>query len=68
MIKTISLALLAGGVLYLVVGNTASDALSSDASRFFTGAAIDGGTWKFVGGVVGTAIGLVGLFRTLRKS
>ncbi len=66
--KAISLAILAGGVLLLILGINASNAFSSDVSRFFTGSATDKAIWMLVGGVVGIAIGSVGLFRVSKKS
>lgn len=68
MIKAISLALLAGGILFLILGINASNALSSDISRFFTGSVTDKAIWMLVAGVVGTAIGLLGLLRASRRS
>jgi len=67
MIKTISLALLAGGVLLLIFGIDAYNSSSSDISRFFTGSATDKSIWMLVGGVVMTVLGLVGLWRGSRK-
>ena len=66
--KAISLALLAGGVLLLILGINASNAFSSDVSRLFTGSATDKAIWMLVGGVAGIAIGLVGLVRVSGKS
>jgi uncharacterized membrane protein YidH (DUF202 family) len=63
MIKAISLAILAGGILLLVFGITAYDSTSSDISRFFSGSATDKAIWMLVGGVVATVLGLVGLLR-----
>jgi len=61
--KTISLALLAGGILLLIFGVIAYDSSSSDISRFFTGSATDKAIWMLVGGVVATILGLGGLLR-----
>jgi len=61
--KTISIALLAGGVLLLIFGINAYESSSSDISRFFTGSATDKSIWMLVGGVVATVLGLVGLLR-----
>ena len=61
--KTISLAILAGGILLVIFGVSASNSLSSDISRFFTDAPTDKAIWMLVGGVVVTIIGLVGLLR-----
>ena len=61
--KTISLAVLAGGILLLIFGINAYDSSSSDISRFFTGSATDKSIWMLVGGVVATVLGLVSLMR-----
>jgi len=63
MTKSVSIALLAGGVLLLVLGISAYDSASSDLSRFFTGSPTDKSIWLLVGGVLGTVLGLVGLLR-----
>jgi uncharacterized membrane-anchored protein len=63
MIKAVSLAVLAGGILLLIFGINAYDSSSSDISRFFTGSATDKSIWMLVGGIVATVLGLVGLVR-----
>jgi hypothetical protein len=63
MIKAISLAVLAGGILLLILGIHAYDSSSSDISRFFTGSATDKSIWMLVSGVVATVLGLVGSLR-----
>jgi hypothetical protein len=65
--KAISLAILAGGILLLVFGISASNSVSSDISRVFTDAPTDKAIWMLVGGVVVTIIGLVGLLRGSRS-
>jgi hypothetical protein len=65
--KTISLAFLAGGILLVVFGVSASNSISSDFSRFFTDAPTDKAIWMLVGGIVLTIIGLVGLLRGSRS-
>ncbi len=57
--KTISLAILAGGILLLIFGVSASNSVSSDISRVFTDAPTDKAIWMLVGGAVVTIIGLV---------
>ncbi len=59
----ISLAFLAAGILLVVFGLNASDSLSSDVSRLFTGSPTNKAIWLLLGGVVALAIGLVGLLR-----
>ena len=65
--KAVSLAILAGGILLLIFGVSASNSVSSDISRVFTDAPTDKAIWMLVGGVVVTAIGLVGLLRGLKR-
>jgi hypothetical protein len=65
--KTISLALLAGGILLVIFGVSASNSVSSDISRVFTDAPTDKAIWMLVGGVVITIIGLAGLLRGTRS-
>jgi hypothetical protein len=68
MSKSVSLALLAGGILLLFFGIIAYDSSSSDISRFFTGSATDKSILMLVGGVLATVMGLGGLWRVSRKT
>jgi uncharacterized membrane protein YidH (DUF202 family) len=61
--KLISLAILAGGIVLVVFGVSATKSFSSDISRFFTGSPTDKAIWMLVGGIVATIIGLAGLSR-----
>ncbi len=61
--KAISIAVLACGVLLLILGINAYNSSSSDISRLFTGAATDKSIWLLGGGVAATVLGLVGLSR-----
>ncbi len=61
--KLVSVALLAAGIVLLIVGFNASNSLGSDFSRFFTGNPTDRAIWMLVGGAVLTVVGLVGLTR-----
>ena len=63
MSKAVSLALLAGGIVLIVLGVMAAESLSSDISRFFTGAPTDKAIWMLIGGVVASIVGVVGLLR-----
>ncbi len=65
--KTISLAILAGGILLLIFGVSASNSVSSDISRVFTDAPTDKAIWMLVGGIVVSVIGLAGLVRGSRN-
>jgi uncharacterized membrane protein YidH (DUF202 family) len=64
--KPISLALIAVGVLLIVFGINASNSLSSEISRAFTGSPTDKAIWLLAGGVIAAVIGLVGLSRGSR--
>jgi len=59
--KLTSLAILAGGIVLVVFGVTATKSFSSDISRFFTGAPTDKAIWMLLGGIVAIIIGLGGL-------
>ena len=61
--KAISLALLAGGIVLIIYGISASDSVSSAFSRFFTGSPTDRTMWFLIGGIVASAVGLFGLLR-----
>lgn len=61
--KLVSLAILGGGILFIIIGVSATKSFSSDISRFFTGSPTDKAIWMLVGGVVASIIGLVGLLR-----
>ena len=63
----ISLAILAGGIVLVIYGVWASNSLSSDFSRFFTGSPTDKTMWLLIGGIVAIVIGLAGLFRGQHK-
>ncbi len=66
--KIVSLATLAGGILLIIFGVSASKSFSSDISRFFTGSPTDKAIWMLVCGAVATVIGLVGLSRWSKGS
>ena len=66
--KAISLALLAVGVVLVILGISASESFSSDVHRFFTGSPTDKAIWMLIVGVVLVIIGLVGLLRGLRAT
>ena len=59
--KGVSLAILAGGILLIFFGVSATKSFGSDISRFFTGSPTDKAIWMLVGGAVATIIGLVGM-------
>ena len=61
--KLTSLAILAGGIVLVVIGVAATESFSSDISRFFTGSPTDKAIWMMIAGVVAIIIGLAGLSR-----
>ena len=61
--KAVALALLAGGILLIIFGVSASQSFSSDISRFFTGSPTDKAVWMLVGGTVASIVGVVGMWR-----
>jgi uncharacterized membrane protein YidH (DUF202 family) len=63
MFKTISLALLVGGVALAIYGISASQSFASDTSRFFTGSPTNKAIWMLIGGAVLSVVGLAGLLR-----
>ena len=65
--KAVMLAILAGGIVLVIYGVSASKSFSSDVSRFFTGSPTDKTMWLLVGGIVAIVIGLVGLLRSQAK-
>ncbi len=65
--KIISLAFLAGGVVLIIYGISASDSIGSEFSRLFTGSPTDKTLWLLIGGVVCAAIGLGGIFNSSKS-
>jgi hypothetical protein len=61
--KIVSLALLAGGIVLIVIGVNATNSFSSDVSRFFTGSPTDKAVWMLIAGIVSAVIGLATLLR-----
>jgi hypothetical protein len=64
--KAVSIALLAGGIVLIVIGVNATKSFSSDVSRFFTGSPTDKAVWMLIGGIVAATIGLFGVTRRAR--
>ena len=63
----VSIALLVGGIVLIVFGVSASNSLSSDVSRFFTGSPTDKAIWLLVGGAAASVAGAVGLILGLKR-
>jgi hypothetical protein len=63
--KLFPIALLAAGIILIVLGVSATNSFSSDVSRFFTGSPTDKAVWMLIGGSVATVAGLT---MTLRGS
>ena len=61
--KAVSIALLAGGIVLIVIGVNAMHSFTSDVSRFFTGSPTDKAVWMLIGGIVAVCIGLFGTMR-----
>ena len=61
--KSLSIAFLAVGILLIIFGVNATNAFSSDVSRFFTGAPTNKAIWMLIGGIVAAVVGLFGLLR-----
>ena len=62
--KIVSLALLAGGIVLIVIGFNATNSFSSDVSRFFTGSPTDKAVWMLLGGILAALVGLAMLWRS----
>jgi hypothetical protein len=62
--RILSLALLAGGIVLIVIGANATNSFSSDVSRFFSGSPTDKAIWMLIGGIVAAVIGLATLWRS----
>lgn len=62
MIRIAAVAALAAGIILLYFGINASNSLSSDVSRFFTGSPTDKTVWMLIGGALLCVAGAVGLF------
>ncbi len=64
--RIVFIVLLVAGVIMLVFGIRASDSISSDFSRLFTGNPTDKAVWLMIGGAVASIVGIAGLARGAR--
>ncbi len=64
----LAVALLAAGVVLLVLGINANNSFGSELSRTFTGSPTDKTTWLLVGGIACAVLGLVSLFWSGRRN
>ena len=55
--KYVGIALLVAGAVLIVFGIQASDSVSSDVSRAFTGNPTDNSMWLLIGGIVSAIVG-----------
>lgn len=68
MIRIVSLAVLAGGIVLLVMGVNAGNSFGSEVSKVFTGNPSDRAMTLMIAGVVVTVLGIGGLaFGAKRK-
>jgi hypothetical protein len=66
--KGIGIALLVVGIVLIVFGFNASDSVSSDVSRTFTGAPTNKTLWMLLGGAAAAIVGAVMIFRPSSKA
>jgi len=66
--KAICLGLIVVGIVLIIFGISASDSVSSDFSRLFTGNPTDETIWLLVGGIAASAIGAIGMLRGSKAS
>lgn len=66
--RIVSIALLAGGVVLLIFGISATNSFGSDVSRFFTGSPTDKAVWMLIGGTVASIVGLVLTLRSWKRA
>jgi hypothetical protein len=57
--RVVGVILLAGGVVLIILGITASRSLGNHLTNFFTGHPNDVTLWYFIGGIVAAVAGLV---------
>ncbi len=65
--KIIAAILLAIGVILIVRGHDISQSVDSQVKNLFTGSPTDKVTYYYIGGAICCALGLAGIFRSLKK-
>lgn len=55
--RVLGLSILVVGIILLVFGVTATDSVSSDISRFFSGKPTDKAIWLLISGIAGVLLG-----------
>ncbi len=66
--RLVSLALLVGGIILIIYGVQASESISSEFSRLFTGSPTDKTLWMLIGGCVAALVGAGGVFSGSKSS
>jgi hypothetical protein len=61
--RVVGFIVLAGGVVLIILGITASRSLGNQLTNLFTGHPNDATLWYFIGGIVAAVVGLVLLVR-----
>jgi len=61
MTRLLALVIFAVGIVLLAFGISATDSVSSDISRFFSGKPTDKSIWLLVSGIIGVIVGAGGL-------
>ena len=64
--KTTAIVLLIAGAVLLVVGINASESVTSETSKAFTGSPTDKALWLMIGGGAAALFGIIGLMRRPR--
>jgi succinate dehydrogenase/fumarate reductase cytochrome b subunit len=57
--RIVGIILLAGGVVLIILGVTASRSFGNQMSNFFTGHLTENTLWYLIGGIVAAVVGLV---------
>lgn len=66
--KALCLGMIVAGIILIIFGVSASESVSSDFSRLFTGNPTDETIWLLIGGFALSAIGGFGLMRGSKRA